>query len=234
MVSFITASAPTVTTEDVLLFGIDTATVRGTMTANGALTTGSFCISTSDATTIIDGVLDSCLFVIPSSPTTTSTNSATTGDVVGLSQATTYYYQQIGDNSQGTAYGVVKSFTTLAGSPVATTVAAVNLGDTTATINGRVNPGGASTTVKFCWGTSSSLTGCTLSDTVTVLAASAGLTSVSLNLSGLTPGTRYYYRVQGTNSQGTTQGCTANSCNSGNWNFCHLEWNCEGQRLKCF
>ena len=206
VLSFVTASAPSVTTEDVLLFGIDTATVRGTMTANGALTTGSFCISTSSATTIIDGILDSCLFVISSSPSTTSTNSATTGDVIGLSQATTYYYQQIGDNSQGTSYGVVKSFTTLAGSPVATTVAAVNLGDTTATINGRVNPGGASTTVKFCWGTSSSLSGCTLSDTITVLSASAGLTSVSLNLSGLTPGTQYYYRVQGTNSQGTTQG----------------------------
>lgn len=206
VLSFITASAPSVTTEDVLLFGIDTATVRGTMTANGALTTGSFCISTSNATTIIDGVLDTCLFVIPSSPTTTSTNSATTGDAVGLSQATTYYYQQIGDNSQGTSYGDVKSFTTLAGSPVATTVAASAIANTTATINGRVNPGGASTTVKFCWGTSSSLSGCTLSDTITVLAGSAGLTNVSMNLTGLTPGTTYYYRVQGTNSQGATQG----------------------------
>jgi hypothetical protein len=206
VLSFITASAPSVTTEDVLLFGIDTATVRGTMTANGALTTGSFCISTSSATTIIDGVLDSCLFVIPSSPTTTSTNTATTGDAVGLSQATTYYYQQIGDNSQGTSYGTVKSFITLAGSPVATTVAASSVANTTAVINGRVNPGGASTTVKFCWGTSSSLSGCTLSDTITVLAGSAGLTNVSMNLSGLTPGTTYYFRVQGSNSQGTTQG----------------------------
>ena len=206
VLSFITASAPTVTTEDVLFFGIDTATVRGTMTANGALTTGSFCISSSNAATIIDGVLDSCLFVIPSSPLTTSTNSATTGDAVGLSQATTYYYQQIGDNSQGTSYGTIKSFTTLAGSPIATTVAASSIANTTATINGRVNPGGASTTVKFCWGTSSSLSGCTLSDTITVLAGSAGLTNESMNLTGLTPGTTYYFRVQGTNSQGTTQG----------------------------
>jgi hypothetical protein len=206
VLSFITASAPTVTTEDVLLFGIDTATVRGTMTANGALTTGSFCISTSSAATIIDGVLDSCLFVIPSSPLTTSTNSATTGDAVGLSQATTYYYQQIGDNSQGTSYGTIKSFTTLAGAPVATTVAASAIANTTATINGRINPGGASTTVKFCWGTSSSLSGCTLSDTITVLAGSAGLTNESLNLTSLTPGTTYYFRIQGTNSQGTTLG----------------------------
>jgi outer membrane protein OmpA-like peptidoglycan-associated protein len=205
VLSFITASAPTVTTEDVLLFGIDTATVRGTMTANGALTTGSFCISSSSAATVIDGVLDSCLFVIPSSPTTTSTNSATTGDAVGLSQATTYYYQQIGDNSQGTSYGTIKSFTTLAGSPVVTTLAATNVLSTTSTLNGRVNPGGASTTVKFCYHTSSStdsngkITGCTLTDTVTVLSASAGLTTLLKNIDSLTVNTTYYFQVVASN-----------------------------------
>lgn len=207
VLKFVTAYAPDVTTEDVLVFGIDTATVRGTLTANGALTTGSFCISTSNATTIIDGILDSCLFVVGSSPSTTTGSAiAITGDVTGLSQATTYYYQAIGDNSQGTNYGVIKSFTTLAGVPVATTVAATNVMGTTATLNGRINPGGAATTVKFCYGTSSSLSGCTLSDTVTVLNGSAGLTGVSLNISGLNANTQYYFRVQGVNSQGTTQG----------------------------
>ena len=200
VLSFITASAPTVTTEDVLVLGVDTATVRGTMTANGALTTGSFCISASNAATIIDGVLDSCLFVLPSSPLTTSTNSATTGDAVGLSQATTYYYQQIGDNSQGTSYGTIKSFTTYAGSPVATTVAATNVLSTTATLNGRVNSGGATTTVKFCYGTSSSLTGCTMTGTVATIAATAGLTSVLFNADSLTANTTYYFQVVATNT----------------------------------
>lgn len=207
VLSFITASAPSVTTEDVLVFGIDTATVRGTLTANGALTTGSFCISTSNATTNIDGVLDSCLFTLTTTPTTTSGSGvAITGDATGLSQATTYYYQAIGDNSQGTSYGVVKSFTTLAGSPVATTVAASSVMGVSATLNGRINSGGAATTVKFCYGTNSGLSGCTLSDTVTVVSATAGLTSVTLNITGLTANTTYYFRVQGTNSQGTTQG----------------------------
>jgi len=198
--SFITAYAPTVTTEDVLVFGVDTATVRGTMTANGALTTGSFCISATSAATIIDGVLDSCLFVIPSSPTTTSTNAATTGSAVGLSQATTYYYQQIGDNSQGTSYGSIKSFTTLAGSPVATTVAATNVLATTATLNGRVNSGGAATTVKFCYGTSSSLSGCTMTGTVATISATAGLTSVLFNVDSLTANTTYYFQVIASNT----------------------------------
>lgn len=201
VLSFITASAPSVTTEDVLVVAVDTATVRGTMTANGALTTGSFCISTSNAATVIDGVLDSCLFVIPSSALTTTTTANTTGDAVGLSQATTYYYQQIGDNAMGTSYGTIKSFTTLAGAPVVTTVAASDVLSTSATLNGRVNPGGASTTVKFCYHTSNStdssgkITGCTLTDTVTVLAGTAGLTSLFKNVDSLTVNTTYYFQV---------------------------------------
>lgn len=213
VMSFITAYAPTVTTEDVLAFGVDTATVRGTMDANGALATGSFCISTSNATTAVDGVLDSCLFTIPTSPTTTSGSTATTGAAVGLSQASTYYYQAIAENSQGTTYGVVKSFTTLAGSPVATTVAATNVLSTTATLNGRVNSGGAATTVKFCYYTSSSvdgsgkITSCTLSNTVTTVGAAAGLTAVSLNIDSLTANTTYYFQVVASN---TVAGTTTN------------------------
>ena len=205
--SFITAYAPTVTTEDVLAFGVDTATVRGTLDANGALTTGSFCISTSNAATAIDGVLDSCLLVLPTTPTTTSGTTNITGDAAGLSQATTYYYQAIGDNSQGTSYGSIKSFTTLAGAPVATTVAATNVLTTAATLNGRVNPGGASTIVKFCYlKTSSSvdgdgkIIGCTLSPTVTTINASAGLTSVLLNVDSLTANSTYYFQVVASNT----------------------------------
>jgi hypothetical protein len=211
VMSFITAYAPTVTTEDVLVFGIDTATVRGTINANGALSTGTFCISTSNATTAVDGVLDSCLFTLPTSPTTTSSSTATTGAATGLSQATTYYYQAIAENSQGTSYGLIKSFTTLAGSPVATTVAATNVLSTTATLNGRVNSGGAAATVKFCYYTSSSVDGagkissCTLSPTVTTVSATAGLTSVSLTIDSLTANTTYYFQVVASNTvAGTT------------------------------
>ena len=206
VLSFITAYAPTVTTEDVLVFGVDTATVRGTLNANGALTTGSFCISTSNAATAIDGVLDSCLFVLPTSPTTTSGITDITGAAVGLSQATTYYYQAIGDNSQGTSYGVIKSFTTLAGAPVATTVAATNVLSNTATLNGRVNPGGAATTVKFCYHTSNSVDGsgkissCTLTSTIATVGATAGLTSLSFGVESLTANTTYYFQVVASNT----------------------------------
>lgn len=205
VLSFITAFAPAVTTNQVTLYGVDTATVPGALTANGALTTGAFCISTSNAAT--DGALDNCLFRLATTPATTSGSSTSmTADVTDLSQATTYYYQAIGENSQGTTYGEILNFTTLAGAPVATTVAATNVANTTATINGRLNPGGAATTVRFRWGTDNGLNGATLSDTVTVISAVAGLTSVSLNLSNLNQGDTYYFRVEGTNSQGSSQG----------------------------
>ncbi len=206
VLSFVTAYAPDVTTEDVLVMGVDTATVRGTINANGALTSGSFCISNSNATTAIDGILDSCLFLIPTSPTTTSGSTAVTGAATGLSQATTYYYQAIGDNSQGTSYGTIKSFTTLAGAPVATTVTATNVFSTTATLNGRVNSGGAATTVKFCYHTSNSvdgsgkITSCTLSPTVGTVGATAGLTSLLLNIDSLTVNTTYYFQVVASNT----------------------------------
>jgi uncharacterized repeat protein (TIGR02543 family) len=213
VLSFITAFAPDVTTEDVLTadIGVDTATVRGTLTANGLLTTGSFCISATDIDpNDDDGYLDACLFTVKltSPDSTTGTSVAITGALQGLSQATTYYYQAMGTNLQGTNKGVVKSFTTMAGAPVATTVAATNVANTTATINGRVNPGGASTVVKFCWqsGNNSFSSNCQLTSTVVTLAGSAGLTNVSFNLTGLTAGNTYYYQVQGTNSQGTTIG----------------------------
>lgn len=206
VLSFITAYAPEVTTEDVLLFGVDTATVRGTLNANGALTTGTFCISSSNAATAVDGVLDSCLFILPSSPSTTSGTTATAGSATGLSQATTYYYQAIGENSQGTNYGAIKSFTTLAGSPVATTVPATNVISTGATLNGRVNSGGASATVKFCYHTNNStdssgkISSCTLSPTVATVSGSAGLTSLSLNIDSLTVNTDYYFQVVASNT----------------------------------
>ena len=211
VMSFITAYAPTVTTEDVLIFSVDTATVRGTLNANGALSTGSFCLSTSNATTAVDGILDTCLFTLASSPSSTSSSSAITGAATGLSQATTYYYQAIGENSQGTSYGAIKSFTTLAGAPIATTSAATNVLSTTAVLNGRVNSGGASTITKFCYYTSSSVDGagkissCTLSNTVATISPTAGLTAVSLNVESLTANTTYYFQVVASNTvAGTT------------------------------
>ena len=87
--------------------------------------------------------------------------------------------------------------------PAATTDAASSVGQTSATLNGKVDPNGADTTYHFEYGTTSSY-GVTTPD------ASAGsgnaATPVTAGVSGLQPNTDYHYRLVAENSLGTTEG----------------------------
>lgn len=91
--------------------------------------------------------------------------------------------------------------------PTATTGADSAVTTTSATLAGTVNPNGTDATASFLYGTSSTLTGAT---TVSATPADAGAgttaVSVSANLTGLTPDTKYYYEVQAKNSGGTGTG----------------------------
>jgi hypothetical protein len=83
--------------------------------------------------------------------------------------------------------------------PTVTTGPATAVGQTGATVNASVNPNGASTTAFFEYGTSSTLAGA-LSSASQVVPTGVGAAPVSANLTGLTPGTKYYYRVEGVNT----------------------------------
>jgi len=94
-------------------------------------------------------------------------------------------------------YGVI--------SPIAITSAATSITSTGATLNGTVNPNGFSTDSSFQYSTDA-----TLISGVTTIPAQTGLTgttdvAVNANVTGLTPGTTYYYRAVGTNANGTSQ-----------------------------
>ncbi|MCX6303626.1 MAG: hypothetical protein NT040_01535 [Bacteroidetes bacterium] len=87
--------------------------------------------------------------------------------------------------------------------PVVTTAAATGITMTAATLNGTVNPNGVATTYYFQWGTSVSYG----NNTATVSAGSgSSAIAVSANLTGLTSGTTYHFRLAGTNSDGTVYG----------------------------
>ncbi|MFN7561561.1 MAG: Calx-beta domain-containing protein, partial [Prosthecobacter sp.] len=88
--------------------------------------------------------------------------------------------------------------------PTATTLAATNVGTTTATLNATVNPNGSATTALFQSGTSISYG----TNSPITLTAPSGVTAehVSLVLTGLLPGTTYHFRISTSNLGGTANG----------------------------
>lgn len=88
--------------------------------------------------------------------------------------------------------------------PAVTTEAASDVTSTTATLNGTVTSNGAATTPTFRYGTASDLTGAsTATADEGVQASGASGAAVSLALTGLLPETTYYFRLEGTNSEGS-------------------------------
>ena len=88
--------------------------------------------------------------------------------------------------------------------PTLTTNAATSIGTTTATLNGTVNANGASTIVRFSFGTTAGY-----GTTVTADQSPANgntNTSVSCSISGLSPNTTYHYRVEAISFLGTNWG----------------------------
>jgi len=87
--------------------------------------------------------------------------------------------------------------------PTVTISDATSVAESTATLNGSVNPNGSSTTYYFEYGTTTDY-----GSTTTSTDAGTGTTSVSVSadLTGLSEGTTYHFRLAATNSVGTSYG----------------------------
>ena len=88
--------------------------------------------------------------------------------------------------------------------PSSTTDSASPVTSNAATLNGTVNPNGASTTVTFEYGATTGYG----STATAVQSPLSGTTAQSVNagLTGLTPGETYHFRIKATNSAGTSYG----------------------------
>ncbi|MBI3605386.1 MAG: hypothetical protein HY202_05100, partial [Nitrospirae bacterium] len=95
---------------------------------------------------------------------------------------------------------------TVSSPPTVTTGSANSITQTAATLNGSVNPNGLATTAWFEYGLST-----TYSSSTTTVSLTAGTTpvAVSANISGLSINTLYHFRVDATNSSGTSYGTDA-------------------------
>jgi hypothetical protein len=105
-------------------------------------------------------------------------------------------------DNQGTFQASVDAVRIVSG-PTVVTGPASGVSSTSATVNGTVNPNGQATSYHFDYGTSTAYG----SSTATQSAGSGTTTSpVSANLTGLTPGTTYHFRLVGQSAGGTSLG----------------------------
>ncbi len=125
-------------------------------------------------------------------------------NVSGLAASTTYHFRIVATNSAGTRYSSDTTFTTLSatGAPVVATNPPTNIASSSATLNGTVDPHGLTTSVYFQYGPTTSYGHTTASQSKT----GDAYQNVSANITGLTAGTTYHFRIVATNSAGTRYG----------------------------
>ena len=129
----------------------------------------------------------------------------------GLSPNTVYYFRAVAQNSNGTSYGNILSFTTnnsvqniqSGGLPSVSTSYASSISQNSAMLNGSVNSNNDSANAWFEWGRTLSLGNITYSQGIN---QNTGSFQISSNLSGLNSGTLYYFRAVARNSYGTAYG----------------------------
>ncbi len=198
------AVAPTAITIAASALTATTATLNGTVTANGATTTVTF----DYGTTIAYGGAGSPLSATQSPLSSGSVSAPVSALLSGLTCNTTYHFRVNANNGVGgTINGSDLSFTTAACAavaPTATTAAATSITMTTATLNGTLSANGTATTVTFEYGATVAY-GSTINAAQSPLASGAVNTAVSAAVSGLTCGTTYHFRVKANNGL-TTNG----------------------------
>ena len=181
-VTYTASTAPTVKTGSATNVTTNSATLSGTVNANGLSTTAWFEYGT------LSGLYGSK----SSTQTVTGSNDTTVSiTITGLTSGTTYYYKIVAENNSGKSEGSEMSFqyTQSGNAPTVETEAATDITNTTATLNGKCNPNGQSTTAWFEYGT---LSGTYNYQTSTQGVSGSSYTNVSATITGLTVGTKYY------------------------------------------
>ena len=186
--------APIPSTQNATDISQEYATLNGTVIANDFSTTVTFeyGITTSYGSTV----------TAYQSPITGNGITIVYYQISGLRPFTTYHFRVKAESSHGTVYGDDLTFITLGlQAPSAVKQFVTNESATRATLNGTVIANDLSTTVTFEYGTTTSY-GSTVAASQSPVTGDS-IKHVSADISGLTPGTTYYFRLKAENSDGT-------------------------------
>jgi hypothetical protein len=187
---------PSVTTDAATSVTASSATLRGSIIPNGQATTWTFEYGTSTG-------YGSKTAVGNAGSGTKPTNVSKS--ISGLTAGTVYHFRLDATNAGGTTFGSDQSFTTT-GLPAVQTGAAQNIGTSTATLTGSVNPQGHSTSWWFEYGPTTAYGSKTASR-----AAGSGTTSVNVSaaIAKLAPATTYHFRLVASSNAGKSYGADA-------------------------
>jgi phosphodiesterase/alkaline phosphatase D-like protein len=186
------AEVPVVITNDVTIITTNSAVSGGKITGDGGakIITQGICWNTVPDPVTSDN------------KTTEAGSESFTSNISNLSPNTQYYVRAYASNEAGTGYGQNVTFKTAGDMPVSSSLDATNVQTISATLNGNVIPNFLSTEITFEFGTSSQYgTSITLSEPVP---ADNNSHPVHADITGLTPGTLYHFRIKAVNSLGTT------------------------------
>ena len=192
MGTFTTLSPPGVVTGAASSIKATSATLNGSVDANGRPTTWYFEYGTSTS-----------YGSKTAAKSASGTNAASvSASISGLQAGRTYHYHLVATSDGGTTNGADATFTT-SGAPTVTTSAASSIAPTAATVNGTVNPNGLSTSWYFEYGTSTSY-----GTRTTAKSAGSGTSALkeSASITKLKSSTVYHYRIVAANSAGTNAG----------------------------
>jgi hypothetical protein len=185
--------APTVTTENATGVATPEATLHATVNPHGVATKYTFQYGTTT----------SYGSETPAGEAGSGTgNVAVQATVAGLAAGATYYFRIVASSAIGESVGGAVAFTTQP-PPTVTTIAASEVHQEQATLNGTVNPQGLDTHYYFQYGPTTEYGSSTPS---TDAGSGTGTLGKSATVTGMQPSTAYHYRLVATSSGGTVYG----------------------------
>ena len=185
---------PILTTNPAGFIASFSAILKGSLNPDGLSTTFHFQYGTTTS------------YGLTTAPQTQTgdTFQPVSANINSLAANTTYHFRIVASNTAGTTFGNDTTFTTLAmtGFPVLTTKPATNITASSARLNGTLDPHGLSTTVYFQYGTTTSYG----SRTPNHIKTGNNYQNVFADISELTVGATYHFRIVATNTVGTRYG----------------------------